>query len=62
MMDIGRDIKKHSLPSLNEMKAKAEAFNGGKGGKGGVRSIISHNTKTEKHGEDAGQTKVRTPI
>jgi hypothetical protein len=59
MVELGGDSKKHSLMTLDEMKAKAEAF---QGGKGDIRSILSHNKKTEKHGEDAGQTKVRTPI
>jgi hypothetical protein len=59
MKELGRDSKKYSLPFLDEMRAKGGAL---KGGKGAVHSVVSHNKKKEKHGDDAGKTKVRTPI
>jgi hypothetical protein len=48
--------KKHHINRLDEMKIKAHAVSGGKGD---IRSILSHNVKTEKHGEDKGQTKYK---
>ena len=44
---------------LKELRGKGELI---KGGKGAIHSVVSHNTKTEKHGDDAGKTKVRSQI
>jgi len=56
MNDFDADKKKQKL-GVHEMMAKADKA---KGGKGGLRSVVSINSKTERHGPHKGKTVVST--
>ena len=55
MNDYDASKKKQKL-TIHEMMKKAEQT---KGGKGGLRSVVSINSKTERHGPHKGETVVR---
>lgn len=58
MNDFDASKKKQKL-TVHDMMAKADKA---KGGKGGLRSVVSVNSKTERHGPNKGETVVRTCV
>lgn len=55
MNDFDASKKKQKL-TVHDMMKKAEQT---KGGKGGLRSVVGYNSKTERHGPHKGETVVR---
>lgn len=55
MNDFDASKKKQKL-TVHELMKKAEQT---KGGKGGLRSVVGVNSKTERHGPNKGETVVR---
>ena len=58
MNDYDSSKKKQKL-TVHEMIKKAEQT---KGGKGGLRSVVTVTSKTERHGPNKGETVVRAPF